>query len=92
MSMIQEVTMLIEERGSGTVDDILPECDGATRAQVAKALSNAVRYGHLTSDGASKRGGAGGSAPAVFRPVKKPEPTYTRRVASVWEFARLAAH
>lgn len=88
MSAIQIVTALIEELGSGTVDDLMPEMEGYTRRQIIKALGNAAYEGHISCDGyAGSRKGPGGvgAKPATYRAIRKQ--TSARPAASVWQFA-----
>jgi hypothetical protein len=54
MSLRQQVATLIDEIGPGTVDDIMPEIKGYTRAQVVKALHNAAQIGLISCDGRGK--------------------------------------
>lgn len=90
MSAIQEVAELIDERGSGTVDDILPELE-MTRKQAIKALQNARLYKLIACDGRAPRAGQThlGSKPATYRTLKVEK--YRPRISSVWDLAQVAA-
>lgn len=85
MSATQEVVRLIERKGSATVDDLLPDMEGYTRAQVLNALSWAQYRGLIESAGLPRKKGEGvgrrTGLPATYRAVKKPI------VASVWDLA-----
>lgn len=85
MSLTQSVAGLIVKRGSGTVDDILPDLC-CTRSQALRALKAAKATGLIDSDGWTGPR-HGGSLPATYRAIKKK----TRPAASVWEFAQVAA-
>ena len=92
MSLAAAAADLIREIGSGTVNDILPEMEGCTRAQVVKALQNAAREGLIECDGrgAKKKGagvGRGTQIPATYRAIRNAP---VRRVSTVFELgARL---
>lgn len=87
MSQYARAAAVIEERGHGTVDDILPELEGMTRKQAIRALINAARHGLLTCDGRTFAIGRRGTVPAIYRPAVK---TYGRPVSSVWELGARA--
>lgn len=91
MSAIRLVTELIDERGSGTVDDLMPEIDGYTRQQVLNALQNAAAIGLITCDGRRPpQKGSRLAKPGTYR-TKKTEPTMRRRpVSSVWQLGACA--
>ena len=92
MSLVSEVVALIEEREAATVDDLLPDLEGYTRAQVMTALDYATTRRLITCDG--PRGpkglkGRGGSLPGVYR--RKPQAASRLGVRSVWELAQRAS-
>lgn len=83
MSLIQQVTAVIEEIGAGTADDVLQELGedcGYTRAQILVALQNATNTRRLVNDGKAE-----GSRLVVYRPA--PKPSGPRPPCSVWEYA-----
>jgi hypothetical protein len=83
MSLIDQVTAVIEEIGAGTADDVLEELGedcGHTRAQILVALKNAKNTRRLVNDGAH-----GGATLVVYRPA--PRPPGPRPPCSVWEYA-----
>ena len=84
MSLIEQVTAVIEELGAGTADDVLEEMGedcGYTRAQILVALQNAKNTRRLVNDGAH-----GGATLVVYRPA--PKPPGPRPPCSVWEYAQ----
>ena len=84
MSLIDQVTAVIEEIGAGTADDVLEELGedcGHTRAQILVALKNAKNTRRLVNDGAH-----GGATLVVYRPA--PRPPGPRPPCSVWEYAQ----
>lgn len=88
MSATKAVAALIEELGSGTVDDILADMPGHTRQQVISALQRAAWAGLITCDGPAARVRRG-SKPGTYR-AKPPAVTPTRAVRSVFELAQHA--
>ena len=92
MSATRQAAALIEERRSGTVDDILPDMDGLTRKQALKALDNAVYNKLIVCDGVRpprRKGEGRGSKPAIYR--AKPKEEYQGpRFGSVWQYAQQA--
>jgi len=84
MSLIQVVVALIEEAGSASADDILPDCEGYTRQQVLAAIQNAAQLGHIVKVG--KAGTGLGNGLGIYEPA--PKPPGPRPVASVWEYAQ----
>ena len=86
MSLAKTAAALIEEIGTGTVEDILPDMEDCTRAQVIKALQNARLEKLIECEGPGPRMSSGrGSKPATYRAIRK---TYVRpTVASVWDLA-----
>ena len=84
MSLIEQVTAVIEEIGAGTADDVLEEMGedcGHTRAQILAALKNAKNTRRLVNDGAH-----GGATLVVYRPA--PRPPGPRPPCSVCEYAQ----
>lgn len=85
MSIVQDAANLIAARGCATVDDILPDMPGCTRAQVIQALQWARYQGLLERDELRRKSGDGagrGTAlPCLYRPRRKP------MVSSVWALA-----
>ena len=84
VSLINQVTAVIEEIGAGTADDVLEELGedcGYTRAQILAALKNAKNTKRLVNDGAH-----GGAKMVVYRPA--PRPPGPRPPCSVWEYAQ----
>lgn len=79
---IRQVVVLIEARGYGTVDDILPDMPGVTRQQAIRALINAARDGRISCDGRTFAKGRRGTVPAMYRAIVR---TMGRPVNSVWE-------
>jgi len=88
MSLIQVVVALIEEAGSASADDLMPDCPGYSRAQVLSAIQNAAQLGHIVKVG--KAGTGLGNGLGIYEPV--PKPAGPRPVASVWEFAQREAN
>jgi hypothetical protein len=85
---IREVVALIEERGSGTVDDLMPELEGVTRGQAIRALINAARAGRIACDGRKFQRGRRGTVPATYRVIIPP--VHQRPANSVWEWGARA--
>lgn len=94
MSLTQLVIDLIEDRGGETtVDDLMPEIKGHTRAQVMQALRNA-RFTKLIRIVHIGRGlGRGGKAPGIYAPMiyePRPQESTTRPVSSVFQLGDIA--
>lgn len=74
MSLRRIVTDMILERGTGTVDDLMPRLAGLgyTRDQAIKALHNAKSLGFLACDGAKPKRGVRPDEmrPAIYGPPK----------------------
>lgn len=76
---------MINQLGSGTVDDLLPLLP-YTRAQLFRALKYGLESRLIESDGHRPPTGPGtGSQPTTYRARRK---TYARPAASVWQFAQ----
>ena len=89
MSLIQHVTALIEEAGTGSVETIMKDCPDHTREQVIRALGNARTDGLLRTVGYAGIPGRKGAKVAIYAPAPKEAPPPRPRVASVWEWAAL---
>lgn len=87
MSLIQIVSALVEERGTATADQILPDCDGFTRTQVINALQNAAHLGLIRC--AKRLGPSAGRSTrlGIYEPIER---SYGRPVSSVWELGARA--
>ena len=85
MSLRRIVADLVNERGSATVDDLMPELeDEYTREQVKAALKNAKNINLISC------GGPIGGRPGVYTPYvdKNKPPARYAGVASVWDLGR----
>jgi hypothetical protein len=100
MTLLRYVAELVRLRGSGTVDDFLPELAelGYSRIQVGKALHNATLMGLVYCNGRKPRRGTprGQSCAATYYPAGQGITTITGvlvkkepapLVASVWDMA-----
>jgi hypothetical protein len=85
-NLIAIVTDIIRELGSGTADDVLPECEGFTRDQVMQALQNAKHNGYLASEGRQPKP-KGRKAAGLMIYCIAPEPERAPPANSVWQFA-----
>lgn len=83
MSLTREVAELIQARGFGTVDDILPDLN-CTRDQALRALKAALDRGLIDSDGWTGPS-YGGSKPSTYRAKR----TTVRPVSSVFELGAM---
>ncbi|MBA3773856.1 MAG: hypothetical protein H0X13_15600 [Ramlibacter sp.] len=85
MSATRQAATLIAQRGSGTVDAILPEMQGYSRDQVLRALKAAAERGLITCDGNKQTPGVHGGTPATYRAiVRRPA------ASSIWQYASAA--
>ena len=94
MSLIREVTNLVEKLGSATGDDLAPYLPQFTRKQIFQALQNAKWRGKLSIVVPGRgRGRIGGKTPAKYglatagpvKHVKRVRVEVPRPVSSVWE-------
>jgi hypothetical protein len=77
MSLMQSVCDLVEERPGSTIDDLLPELPGYSRAQVKQALNHSSFNGNLRCERQRAKGRGKGSNPgryyaAGLKPAAKP--------------------
>lgn len=75
MTHIETAVDLVQQFGQACVEDILPECEGMTRAQAMKALDNAVHRGLLKSVGLSDKLGTNGRRMTLYSPTGKVMPS-----------------
>lgn len=95
MSLRAEIIELVRERGSATVDELMPHMEEWTREQVLRAMQRAKfeRVFECDRNVGGRVGGSrkGGSKPARYRlhPRIQPPPpkVVPKPLASVWELA-----
>ena len=90
MNLMQAVTALVVEFGEASADDMLARLPGHTRAQIVKALHNAVFHDRIRLVRRGRaNGGRQGSDAGVYGPRLAPTPMQ-RPVSSVWELGARA--